>query len=215
MLVLFCVILLVGELFSRMSITTARQRARGLMWWRMLGSPLVASTVVEHCKNSLWSIMRGATRISRPKTADLSERYSELLADNIGQPGFRELLITVHDMDARRDVVIGLLSDPFHRPFFVRRPGHEGVERQFEVLDPKASARSHLIDAMAASLCLPVATEAHRLRFNSESIWKGETHRLCDRPEGVVRLLEEVVKAGAEQVIFVTCLLYTSPSPRD
>jgi hypothetical protein len=34
----------------------------------------------------------------------------ELVAENLGQPGFRELLVTVHDMDTRRDLIFALLA---------------------------------------------------------------------------------------------------------
>ena len=34
--------------------------------------------------------------------ADAGERYVELLMENFGQPGFREVMLAVHDLDARR-----------------------------------------------------------------------------------------------------------------
>jgi hypothetical protein len=64
--------------------------------------------------------------------------------------------------------------------------------------------RDHLVDVLAASLCLPVATSPWPVTFAPESHWRGETHRLCDRPGAVSRLLEEVRLAGAEQVILVS-----------
>ena len=42
--------------------------------------------------------------------------------------------------------------------------------------------------------------------FAPEGPWKGESHRLCDRPGSVARLFEEVAAAGAEQVIVVAAL---------
>jgi hypothetical protein len=60
------------------------------------------------------------------------------------------------------------------------------------------------MDVLAASLCLPVLTEPRPVTFSAESYWRGETHRWCDRPGGVARLLEEVQAAGAEQVIVVS-----------
>jgi hypothetical protein len=61
-----------------------------------------------------------------------------------------------------------------------------------------------VLDALAASLTLPVATDPHLVRLPAEGPWQGETHRMCDRPASVERLLEEVRVAGAEQVIVVT-----------
>ena len=42
------------------------------------------------------------------------------------------------------------------------------------------------------------------MRLPAEGPWRGETHRLCDRPGSLERLLEEVRVAGAEQVIVVS-----------
>jgi hypothetical protein len=57
------------------------------------------------------------------------------------------------------------------------------------------------MDALAANLATPVATDPHLLRFPTEGAWRGETHRLCDRPASLERLLEEVAIAGVEQVL--------------
>ena len=205
LLVVFLGVLVVGEALPRFRVA-ARRRARGLVWWRLLGAPLEVATVVEHFTDGLWSVMRGAARVSKPPPRDLAERYTELLSENVGQPGFRELLVVAHDLDTRRDLVFGLLADERRRPFFVRRIGSESGDRHLETMDLAGPARIHCIDAITAALCLPVATDAHPVRFAAEHRWRGETHRLCDRPEATGRLLEEVANAGAEQVILVTAL---------
>ena len=203
LLILLC-ILAIGEAAPR--IRRRRRRARGLVWWRLLGAPLEVSRVIDHFTDGLWTIMRGAARIPKPGLRDLAERYADLLSENVGQPGFGELIVIVHDLDTRRDLAFGLLSERHGRPFFVRRLGGEGSGRYLETMDLAGSARVHAVDALAASLSLPVVTDAHLIRFTSESGWRGETHRLCDRPEATTRLLEEVANAGAEQVILVTAL---------
>ena len=197
-------ILVIGEAAPR--IRRRRRRAQGLVWWRLLGAPLNVSQVIDHFTDGLWTIMRGVTRISKPTPRDLAERYAELLTDNVGQPGFRELIVTVHDLDTRRDLVFGLLAERYRHPFFVRRLGAEGSGRYLETMDLAGSARIHAVDVIAASLSLPVVTDAHLTRFAADSGWSGETHRLCDRPEATGRLLEEVARAGAEQVILVIAL---------
>ena len=65
------------------------------------------------------------------------------------------------------------------------------------------------MDALAANLCVPIATDPHLLRFSAEGPWRGETHRVCDRPGALARMLEEVALAGAEQVI----VLSAAPPP--
>ena len=75
--------------------------------------------------------------------------------------------------------------------------------RQIETFDLTGAARDHALDALAAALAVPLATEPHLVRFSPEGPWRGEVHRLCDRPDGLSRLIEEAANAGAEQVIVV------------
>ncbi|MBW8713137.1 MAG: hypothetical protein JF632_03525, partial [Acidobacteria bacterium] len=152
----------------------------------------------------LWNLIRGAAAIAAPHANDLARRYVELLTDNLGQPGFRELLVTVHDFDARRDVVFALLGHAHRARFFGRPGGPDAAARPLEAFDLSGIARDHAFDALAAALALPVATAPHLITFSAESAWRGETHRLCDRPAAVGRLLREVAAAGAEQVILVS-----------
>jgi hypothetical protein len=95
-----------------------RRRARGPLWWQLFGAPLNASRAADWFTKGLWQLMRGAAPIPTPAAEDLGTRYAELLADNLGQPGFRELIMTVHDIDARRDLVFALLGEPHRRSFF-------------------------------------------------------------------------------------------------
>jgi len=141
--------------------------------------------------------------LATPKAVELARSYVELLAENLGQPGFREMLVVVHDLDARRDVVFGLLDQPYRARFFGRGGTPEAAGRHGEAFDLSGVARDHAVDALAAALALPVATEPHLATFSAEGPWRGETHRLCDRPGALGRVLEEVALAGAEQVIVV------------
>jgi hypothetical protein len=182
----------------------ARRRTRPAVMWRLLGSPLTSTVVVERTLAELWNLIRGAAPIAAPRTGDLASRYIELLSENLGQPGFRELLVTVHDMDARRDVVFALLGQA-HRARFFGRPGAaENAVRSLESFDLAGVSRDHAFDALAAALSLPAATEPHLAAYSAEGPWRGETHRLCDRPGSLGRLLREVAAAGAEQVILVS-----------
>jgi hypothetical protein len=183
----------------------AKRRARYGLVGRVLGGPLTVSAVMAHCSNELWNLIRGAAPLTAPEPAELGKRYLELVAENLGQPGFREILVVVHDMDARRDLVFALLS-PNERARFFSRPGPDGASRTAEAFDLSGVAREHALDALHAALAIPVATEPHLITFAPEGPWRGETHRICDRPGGLARLLEEVAAAGAEQVIVATAL---------
>ena len=197
-------VLIVGAVRATLR-TRARRRARGALWWRLVGMPLDVTAAVEWFTAGLWQIMRGAARIAKPAPDDLGSRFSELLAENVGQPGFRELILLTHDVDARRDLAFVLLSEPHRRAFFLRRVGKED-DRPLETVDLAGAARRHAVDALASALSVPALTPPHLVTFTPDGPWRGETHRVCDRPDGVTRLLEEVARAGAEQVVLVSAL---------
>lgn len=181
----------------------SKRRAQHGLAGRILGGPFSTASLLDRCESELWNLIRGAAPLASPAHAELARRYLELLSDNLGQPGFRELLVTAHDLDARRDLVFGLLAAP-HRARFFNRPGPASAIRQVEAFDLAGAARDHGLDALAAALALPVACDPHLVTFAPEGSWRGETHRLCDRPGGLLRLLEEVAAAGAEQIIIVS-----------
>jgi len=188
-----------------MIVPGARRRAAYGVAGRVLGGPLAATDLVSACSNELWNLIRGAAPLTAPPAAELSRRYAELVAENLGQPGFRELLVTAHDMDARRDLVFALLA-PSQRSKFFTRQGADAATRAAEAFDLAGVAREHALDALAGALALPLGAEPPLIRFAPEGPWKGESHRLCDRPGAVARLFEEVAAAGAEQVIAVAAL---------
>jgi hypothetical protein len=184
----------------------ARRRVGHASIWRLLGAPLSNGAIVDRTVAELWKLIRGVAAIAAPARQDLGRRYVELLSENLGQPGFRELLIVAHDIDARRDLFFALLADG-HRQRFMARNADGG--RASETFDLAGVGRDQLMDALSAALAIPVATDAHLLRFPGEGPWRGETHRVCDRPGSLQRLLEEVHAAGAEQVI----VLSATPAP--
>jgi hypothetical protein len=186
--------------------------ARGPFWWRAVRPPLSSASVVEHCWRVIWDLLRGAAALKQPTPAELGRRYVEMLADNLGQPGFRELLISVHDIDAHRDLVFALLSESRRRQL-VRRPTSEAAEsRKAEVFDLAGVARDYLPDALAAALSVPMATDWRLVTFAPDAYWRGETHRLCDRAGGLIRVVDELIDLGVEQIILVSAAP-ESPGP--
>jgi hypothetical protein len=180
-----------------------RRRSRRGLLWRLFGAPLSFDSFADRCAADLWNLIRGAAPIAAPTGRDLARKYIELLAENQGQPGFRELLLTAHDMDARRDLVFAFLS-PTRRSRFFSPAIADSASRTVETVDLSGVGRDYALDALNAALSVPLATEPHLLRFSTEGPWRGEAHRLCDRPEGLARLVEEAAHAGAEQVIVVS-----------
>jgi len=182
----------------------SRRRSLGASWWRVLRAPMSSSHAIDHCWRVMWDLVRGATQLKGPTTTELGRRYAEMLAENIGQPGFRELLVTVHDADAHRDLLFALVGENRRRDL-IRRPTSEAAEaRRAEVFDLAGVARDHLPDAVAAALTIPLATDWHRVTFAADAYWRGETHRLCDRPAGLIRLIDELIDLGVEQIVLVS-----------
>jgi hypothetical protein len=181
---------------------TARE-PRGRWWWRALRGPVSAQAAVEHTWAVLWDLIRGAAQLKQPSPQELARRYVELVSENLGQPGFRELMIAVHDIDARCDLVFALVADQRRRAL-IRRPTSGAAEaRRAEVLDLAGVDGERLADAIAASLTVPLAADAHPTTFAPESYWRGETHRLCDRPASLIRLMDELIDLGVEQILLI------------
>lgn len=182
----------------------ARRDQRGGSWWTLLATPMAGDATAQFFIGGLWDLLRGGANVRQPSSADLSRRYAELLAENLGQPGFRELLLVAHDLDARHDVVFALLEPAARRAFFSRTPGTAPERRSSETVDLAGAARDELLEALAGALAIPGVTDPPFIGFAPESYWRGETHRLSDRPASLLRLLEEVAQAGVRQVIVVT-----------
>lgn len=169
--------------------TPPKRRGRGRWWWRVLGAPLDASNPREQFRKAIAQLV--------------SRAYSEVLNDSLGQPGFRELMIVAADLDSRRDVVGALLREPYARDFMTPRTERE---RRAEAIDLAGAGREHALDLMAAAMTPPVACDPYLLTFAADGYWRGETHRLCDRPGASSRLLEELAGAGVSQAIIVSAV---------
>lgn len=212
-LIVFCLLVAIGALAAGLALDAwrapARRRVKHGAIWRLLGAPLSNAVVLQRATAELWNLIRGAAAIAPPARQDLGRRYIELLSENLGQPGFRELLLVAHDMDARRDILFALLGPDYRARFFNRVGLPADAVRAAEAFDLTGVGREHVMDALAANLSLPIATDPHLLRFAAEGPWRGETHRVCDRPGALDRILEEVARAGAEQVI----VLSSAPVP--
>jgi hypothetical protein len=167
--------------------------------------------------DAIWQLVRGAAT-DVPSHQEIGRRYGEVLAESLGQPGVRELVIVATDVDARQDITAALLREPYRRSFLAPRPGRE---RGAETFDLAGIGRDHALDIVCGALTPSIGAAPHYLTFAPDSYWRGETHRVCDRPGLVGRLLEELEAAGVQQVIIVSALRprvtphkLTSPSTR-
>jgi hypothetical protein len=181
-----------------------RRRDDAPVWWRIVGAPLSASGISKAVLGRLWQLVGGAAGARRPAPQALGRAYTELLRDNVGQPGFRELLLTAHDVDMRRDLVFALLGERHRRDFFRAVEETGGDRRLAEAFDLSGVSRENLVNVALAGVALPVATDVGLLEFPPESFWCGEVHRVTSRPGAVDRILAELPLAGVEQVIIVS-----------
>ena len=184
----------------------SRRSVRGAFWWRLLGAPLTPEEPAHTLTAALWKLVRGASGAQMPDHAELSRRYVDVLAENLGQPGFREVVVAVHDIDSRRDLIGAMIGGGRRARFDERRPA--AGPREAEIVDFAGAHRDLVVDFLSGALRLPVATAAWPMRFPTDSYWRGELHHICDRPELGARLLAEVAALGVEQVIVI------SPAPQ-
>ena len=186
------------------------RRVRGSLWSKLLGAPFDANPAIDAFSHTVWQLIRGAARDAHPPR-DAGRRYAEVLAENLGQPGFRELMIVATDLDARTDIVAAVLREPYRRDFIAPRPGRE---RRAEALDLAGLGRDHALDVMSAALTPPVVCEPRLVTFAADGFWRGESHRLCERPGSLNRLFEELADAAVSQLIVVTAVSSSSAPHR-
>jgi Patatin-like phospholipase len=179
-------------------------RRRGGFWWRIVPAPLTAEPAIDLCWSTLWELIRGASQLKQPARTDLARRYAELVADNLGQPGFRELLIVTHDVDAGRDLVFALVSEGRRRDLLRRAKNDEAEQRRAAVFDLAGIGRDHLPDAVAGALTVPLASDFHPIQFSPDGYWRGERHRLADRPSALERIVGELSDLNVEQIVLVS-----------
>ena len=185
------------------------RRGRGAAWWWVFGAPFDASPARRAFIGALWQLIRGAASVTPPPIEQIGRRFAEVLLESLGQPGFRELIVIATDIDSRQDLIGALVSEPYAQPFMAARRDRD---RRAEVLDLAAGGRDWSVDLVAAALAPPMAFDPWLVTFAPDSHWRGETHRLTDRPGAVHRLLEEVAAAGVTQIVVVSaCAAESDP----
>jgi hypothetical protein len=187
--------------------TKITRRAVGPWWWRVIGAPVDGRTARELVTDMIWGLIRGAAPLARPDRQTLGRRYAEVLAESLGQPGFRELILVAHDLETHSDLVAALLRESYRRDFMARRPGRE---RRAEALDLAGVGRDHGVDVVCGALSPSIGTDPYLITFAPDTYWRGETHRLVDRVGGISRVFEELYAAGVSQVIVVTAIAVAS-----
>jgi hypothetical protein len=179
----------------------SRRRVSGAFWWRLISSPLDATEPAAMSLDTIWRLVRGASSESRAPSAEVGRRYVDVLADNFGQPGFHEVLVAVHDLDARQDLVGAILAAPSRAAFEGPRDDQASDGAFIDLTGPQ---RETLAGFLVGAFRLPVVTEPATVSFPLDSYWRAERHRVCDRPELAVRLVEEIARLGVDQLVLVS-----------
>jgi hypothetical protein len=201
MILVSALVLLVLVAAARAARDGWARRGRGAVWWWVFGAPFDAAPARRAFTSAVWQLIRGAESVTPPAVERIGRRYAEVLIESLGQPGFRELIVVATDVDSRRDLIGALVSEPYARPYLAARPDRD---RRAEVLDLTGAGRDRAIDLVAAALTPAVGFDPWLVTFAPDSHWRGETHRLIDRPGTVHRLLEEVAAAGVTQIVVVS-----------
>ena len=181
-----------------------RSSCSGALYWRRrtrfaeaFEALLDAEPGLARLKRGLWEVARGPQLTGAPSSeAELGRRYVALLAENLGQPGFRELILRAADLDRGR--ALGLHAAPGGR---ARGPA---TARTTSSTCARPSKDALFFDALATGLLLPVALPLRRVAFPRGAVHAGETHRLTDATLVAGCGIAEAIDAGAEQVVVVT-----------
>jgi len=182
-------------------------------------SPLDARRARQRLARGLWEIARGsAASASAPSFAELGRRYVALAAENLGQPGFRELILRTVDLETGTVLPFVILDDAHREAFTAARtrgprsrlPGIPGaVDLRAEGYD------TLLLDAVFTGLQPPLVTSVQRVGFPKGGLYAGEVHRITDAALAAGSGISEALAAGAEQVVVVSAAPLTpAPSAR-
>jgi hypothetical protein len=164
---------------------------------------------LERLRRGLWEVARGAALSGRPPSdAELGRRFVALLAENMGEPGFRELILRSADLERGEALTFVLLGEVSGEG---GRRAREGALA--DAVDLRAPGHDALLfDAVATGLLCPLAMPLRRVSFPKGGFHGGETHRLTDGTFAPGCGVAEALAAGAEQVIVTTGVPET-PSP--
>jgi Patatin-like phospholipase len=168
---------------------------------------LDANPGLARLRRGLWEVARGAALSGRPPSeAELGRRYVALLSENLGEPGFRELVLRTADLDRGEALSFVLLREQASPASWPR-----ALEEAVDLRVPGNDAL--FFDALATGLLLPVAMPLRRVAFPRGAPHAGETHRLTDASFGSGSGIAEALAAGAQQVIVVTGVPETAAPP--
>lgn len=153
----------------------------------------------------LWEVVQGTVLAAEPASdADFGKRVVALIADSLGQPGFRELVLRVTDLDSGAPAAFVVLGDAARAVLTgVRRRGtEEGAAGVIDLTTPGYAG--YLTDAVMAGLLPPLLAPLRRVAFPKGGQVAGGTRRFTDATLLSGCGLADALASGAEQVVLVT-----------
>ncbi|HUG52621.1 MAG TPA: hypothetical protein VMR21_03435 [Vicinamibacteria bacterium] len=186
----------------RLWLTRRRRMSESLEWL------LDAGPGRRRLLEALWEIARGAALASRvPSEAEVGRKYVALVSENLGQPGFRELILRTADLETGGPLPFVVLGDVHRAAFAAART--RGPRSRLEGLPGAIDLRSPgyeglLFDAVMTGLVAPGVTPVRRVAFPKGGLFGGESHRLTESGLAGGSGLSEAIAAGAEQVLVVS-----------
>jgi hypothetical protein len=180
-------------LFRGVAILRTSKRRFG----ESLESAFDLSGIESDLSRRLWEVARGpALNEPPPDAAAVGLQFAGLIAENLGQPGFRGLVLRAANLDARRPLVLKLVGDD--RSSAVRNAdGH--------VLDLKDSAAAPLLfDVVATAFSALPFAKPRRVRLPKQGAFGGEIHRISEGSPLAGCGIAEAIALGADQIVVVT-----------
>jgi hypothetical protein len=178
---------------------------------------LDAQRGAQRLARALWEVCRGpSVATAVPSENEISQRFVALAADNLGQPGFREMILRAADLETGSALPFVLLDDSHRAAFAAARS--RGVRSRVDGLPGAVDLRAPgydglLFDAVVTGLLPPLLAPVRRVAFPRGGIHAGEVHRLGDASVVAGCGLSEALAAGAEQVIVVAGTPQTAALP--
>jgi len=154
----------------------------------------------------LWQVARGSVLSRRSNSPpDLGRRLATLVAENLGQPGFRELILRVTDLEAGRPLSFFVLGEPARETYAAARRSGEGEAPK--IVDLSAPGHGdHFTDALLAGLFAPLFAPLQRAVFPKGRPFSGSVLRLADPQLCAGSGIADALASGAEQVIVVSAM---------
>jgi hypothetical protein len=183
--------------FGLRALITRRRRAAELFEALLDTKPLR-----ERLLKRLWEVARMAG-IAEGSVGEeeLSKRYVASLSEGLEQPGFRELILRVADLDSGQVLAVTLLRDAQRAAL----QAQIARSRHRLLIDLQAAGNEGLLcDAVLTGLLPPGVAPVRRYSFPKGTAFAGETHRLAESTLTLGTGMAEAIAAGAEQLILVS-----------